>query len=95
MGFDTKQRPRANGLIPHESQTGVSESIAFERHYTIAEIAAFWSLSEDTVRDMFLSEPGVLVVARHKPGNRRPYRTIRIPESIALRVHQKLSIVNQ
>jgi len=66
-------------------------SSTFERHYSPAELAAQWNLSEDAVRRLFEKEPGVLVLANSKPGKRR-YRTLRIPESVAQRVHRKLSL---
>jgi AraC-like DNA-binding protein len=64
---------------------------AEERHYSPAEIAEIWNLSEDAVRRLFEKEQGVLVLENHKPGKRR-YRTFRIPESVAQRVHRKLSL---
>ena len=74
-----------------KGDTTRSSSIAFERHYSPSEIATMWSLSEDAVRRLFENEPGVLVLSDAKPGMRR-YRTLRIPESVALRVHRKLSL---
>lgn len=64
-----------------------------EKHYTVAELAVLWDLSEDTIRRLFRHEPGVLVLSRAR-GSKRCYTTLRIPESVALRVHQKLSVVN-
>jgi len=58
-----------------------------ERHYTVAELAEQWSLSRDTIRRMFENEPGV-VVFRHQKLNKRIYRTLRIPESVARRKYQ-------
>ena len=62
---------------------------AFERHFSVEELAELWSMSEDFVRRLFLKEPGVVVFFRHQPG-KRVYRTLRIPESVALRVHRRL-----
>jgi len=64
---------------------------ALERHYTPDELAAIWSLSADTVRRLFEREPGVLVIEHTKNSARRRYRTLRIPESVALRVHRRLT----
>jgi transcriptional regulator GlxA family with amidase domain len=58
-----------------------------ERHYTVAELAERWNLSRDTIRRMFESEPGV-VVFKHAKLNKRVYRTLRIPESVAKRKYQ-------
>lgn len=72
-------------------QRPASGSAVFERHYSPAEIAERWTLSEDAVRKLFEMEPGVLVLATSKPGKRR-YRTLRIPETVAQRVHRRLSL---
>lgn len=69
--------------------------VAFaERHYIVAEISQMWQLSPDSVRRLFEREPGVLVIGGDmtKRGARR-YRTLRIPESVAERVHRRLCTV--
>jgi|SRR5271165_897749 len=62
-----------------------------EKHYTIAEIAKAWGISTDLARDTFHDEPGVLCFDR--PGTRvkRGYSTLRVPESVMIRVHTRLS----
>jgi hypothetical protein len=65
---------------------------SFERHFTVEELASRWSLSEEFVRKLFLDEPGVVVFWRQRLG-RRVYRTIRIPESVAVRVHRRMTKV--
>jgi hypothetical protein len=61
----------------------------FEQHFTPEELGTRWGLSGDTVRRLFQDEPGVLVIERAGKRSRR-YRTLRIPESVALRVHRRL-----
>jgi len=62
------------------------------RHYTVAEIAALWSLSDDAVRKIFEKEPGVLVIGETHPTLRkRRYTTLRIPQDVVERVHRRLS----
>ena len=63
---------------------------AVERHYTPEEIASIWNLSVDTVRRLFEGEAGVLIIERPRLRSRRRYRTLRIPESVAVRVHRRL-----
>jgi hypothetical protein len=65
-----------------------------ERHYSVGELARRWNLSLDTIRRLFEDEPGVLVLGESsgKRGKRR-YTTLRIPESVAARVHRRLSKV--
>jgi hypothetical protein len=73
-----------------------SQTAAMETHYSVAQVAAQWGLSEDTLRRLFEAEPGVLVIEpRRGRFSRRRYRTLRIPESVAERVHRRLSIVNE
>ena len=65
------------------------QEVAFERHYSVEELAELWNMSDDFVRRLFLHEPGVVVFYNHRPG-RRVYRTLRVPESVALRVHRQM-----
>jgi hypothetical protein len=63
------------------------------QHYTVAEIANAWKLSEDTIRKLFRDEPCVLVIGNQKPRyGRRRYLSLRIPEFVIERVHRKLSV---
>lgn len=65
-----------------------------EHHYTVAEIAQMWSLSQDFVRRLFEREPGVLVLGQERTRNgKRRYRTLRIPASVVERVHRRVSAV--
>jgi hypothetical protein len=59
-----------------------------EKHYTVKELAIEWRLSADVIRRRFLNEPGVIVISNSKPG-KRPYRTLRIPQSVVDRVKKK------
>ena len=67
-------------------------AVALERHFEPAELGKLWGLSDDTIRRIFESEDGVL---RHTETNRlkRKYVSMRIPESVAVRVHRKMSKV--
>ena len=70
-------------------------TVALERHYSPGDLAKLWSLSSDKVRELFANEPGVLLIG--EPSRRvgralkRSYFTLRIPESVAFRVHQRLA----
>jgi hypothetical protein len=62
------------------------------RHYTVAEIAQLWNLSDDAVRNIFEKEPGVLVLGGAQPKRgKRGYTTLRIPEDVVERVHRRMS----
>lgn len=73
-----------------------SSAVSTEQHFSIAQIAERWCLSEDTVRRLFEHEPGVLVIEppRGRMSRRRRYRTLRIPAAVVERVHRRLSVVN-
>jgi hypothetical protein len=65
--------------------------LALERHYSVSEIAALWAVSDVTVRRLFENEPGVLSWGKEeRVGWHRRYRSMRIPESIMIRVHERL-----
>jgi hypothetical protein len=61
---------------------------ALEKHYSVSEVAEFWGVSVDLVRSLFRQEPDVLALDRTKRGK---YITLRIPESVMIRVHRRLS----
>lgn len=67
------------------AQRKVTEPFA-ERHYTINELAAMWSLSSEFVRQLVQDEPGVTEWVRHRPGRRR-YRVFRVPSAVAERIY--------
>jgi predicted transcriptional regulator len=65
---------------------------AFEKHYTVREIAARWGLSDDTIRKIFRNEKGVL---RNNGVNGRikgKRWQMLIPESVLQRVYTRLVV---
>jgi hypothetical protein len=68
-----------------------AETRMCERHFSPAELAELWNVSADTVRRWFDREPGVLVLENPVRSSSRRFRTLRIPESVAKRVHTRLS----
>ena len=69
--------------------------LATERHYTPGELGKLWHLAPSKVRDLFVDEPGVLRIGepsrREGRALKRGYFTMRIPESVAVRVHARLT----
>lgn len=61
-----------------------------ERIFTVADVADRLHVKEDTVRRLFLPEPGVIIISFPRRG-RRIYRTVRIPESVLSRVLDRLT----
>lgn len=68
--------------------------IVDERHYAPADLAKAWGVSAETVRQIFREEPGVLRLRQPTKG-KRSYVLLRIPHSVAERVHRRLSAVPQ
>jgi len=66
-----------------------------ERHYSPAELGELWNLSIETIRRIFEREPGVLIFENPDRGSSRRRRTLRIPESVALRIYRRLSTRNR
>ncbi len=66
----------------------------FEHHYTVNELAELWHVGDDTIRRLFKHEPGVIEIKMQKPGRRR-YASLRIPESVALRVYRRFLVDSQ
>jgi len=62
-----------------------------EVHFAPDELAELWGVSVDSIRRIFRDEPGVLKIGEKSPKHKRQYLTLRIPESVAERVHQRLS----
>jgi len=75
----------------HNSLTAQDSSMIAEHHYAPEELGAAWGLSADTIRRLFEGEPGVLIIERPRSRSARRYRTMRIPEWVAERVHRRLS----
>jgi hypothetical protein len=68
------------------------ESVApAERHYAVNEVAELWNLSPDKVREIFEHESGVLVIGDRNPRHKRRYLTLRIPQTVLQRVHNRLA----
>jgi hypothetical protein len=67
---------------------------ADERHFSPDELGTLWGVAPQTIRNLFESEPGVLRIPSQRPGKKaRKYVSIKIPESVAERVHKKYSAV--
>jgi hypothetical protein len=62
------------------------------RFLTLADAAERLKVNEDTIRRLFLNEPGVVVICFPRKG-KRVYRTVRIPEAVFQRVVTRLSSV--
>jgi hypothetical protein len=53
-------------------------------------VAALWSLSDDSIRQIFRDQPSVLEIGSLERRFTRGYISLRIPESVIQRVHTEL-----
>jgi hypothetical protein len=73
--------------------TSSSVTVIFERHFTPKELGALWALDESTIRRLFHDEPGVFKIGKaNRRDGKRDYVSLRIPESVAMRVHRQRSL---
>ena len=68
----------------------MDKTLLFEKHFTPQQIAALWGRSDEFIRKLFLDEPGVQKVDRPERMHKRGYATIRIPQSVVIRVGLRL-----
>jgi len=61
-----------------------------EKHYTLAELAKLWHVSRTTLEGWFRNEHGVIKYGpqKLKKGRQRTHVSLRVPESVALRVYR-------
>lgn len=94
------QRPALRGPttsnVGHAQQEApecpVAHRLSEEKHYTPSELASVWHLSPATIRKLVRNEPGVLKLeGLGTTHGKRSYTTFSIPESVALRVHERLA----
>lgn len=85
-----KPARRLTDLRSDNINAEVRKEICIEKHYSVSELATSWQLSENTIRRMFENEPGVLRWGTAEGRFKRRYITLRIPETVVLRVHRQL-----
>jgi len=61
-------------------------------YYTVKELAFLWNMSPESIRRLFEREPGTIIFAFQRTG-RRMYRNFRVPGHVALRVHNRMTVV--
>jgi hypothetical protein len=66
----------------------MSPDLLRERHYTVEELSKMWGISYEALRTRLLKTPGVLKFQQPRGRSKRPYITIRVPESVALTLYQ-------
>lgn len=77
-------------LKPDAQSIDASLAAAFERHFSPQELADMWGFDPNTIRRMFIDEPGVLKIGKQaRRDGKRSYVSVRIPASVAQRVHAR------
>ena len=61
---------------------------SFERHYRIGELAKLWGIGRETIRKAIQREGGIL---RIQMGRKKAHTFYSIPESVAKRIHTRLT----
>jgi hypothetical protein len=69
-------------------------TLSEEYCYSVKELAFIWNLDAETVRRIFIKEPGVMIFRNQSPG-KRVYRLLRIPGAVAVRVARRVTNVRQ
>jgi hypothetical protein len=86
--YEKSDRLRPEDLSPKFS--------AMEEHLTPQELAKAWGVSAEMIRIIFRWEPGVLrLPSQRANGKKRSYVSLKIPQSVAERVHRRLSALPQ
>jgi hypothetical protein len=63
-----------------------------EPKFTTMQLAEKAGLHHNTIRKLFIDEPGVIRLGHHAGRKRRQYFTLRIPASVAQRVFQRMTV---
>jgi hypothetical protein len=91
MESQMRQAANQTDLVRAHRTVNPNSAVALEKHYSVPELAKIWFLSENTVRRIFLEEPGVLKLphkeTRHKEAlhdaqNSRTHRSWTLSTSI-------------
>ena len=61
--------------------------------YSVKELAFIWNLSDESVRRLVEEERDVLIFKIQRTG-RRQYRNIRVPGKVALRIQNRMTVVD-
>ena len=73
--------------------TEVENASFLERHYTVSQLARAWHMAPATVRAEAAGEPDVIRWGRTKlrKGQQRTNEHLRVPESVARRIYERLT----
>jgi len=77
--------------IPQSTTIPTEIKPVWEPHYSVNQLAKQWGFGRTTIRRWFENEPGVLSLGerRLRRNRKRPYISLRIPESVAVAVYNR------
>jgi hypothetical protein len=82
---------------PVQSVGTAAAALYEEKHFSAPELAELWHLSPAMIRQLFENEPGIIKLGQpsRRQGRelKRRYFSIRIPSTVAERVHRRLTAV--
>jgi hypothetical protein len=79
------RRPVHPDIVIHHERVASPRPDPMEEHLSPAQLAKVWGVDVETIRNIFRVEPGVV-----KIGEDAKRKTLRIPRSVAVRVHTRL-----
>jgi hypothetical protein len=90
-----QEAPSFRGLAriepPMKTANTTNPPNAMEKHYTLKQIAEEWQISVRVARRIFRDVPGVADLTIHRSLTTRSYQVLRVPASVAARVHEQRS----
>jgi hypothetical protein len=89
VSFAKSQQPATRPV--KATETFVDDGV--QENFTVAEIAALWKLSTDSIQRIFEDEPGVVTLGDKNPRGKRKRVTLRIPRAVMMRVKKTRSNV--
>jgi hypothetical protein len=94
MSIDSLDRNRVHHLSYFRHMVDgpgfLNDQVFTEKHYRIAELAELWGIGRETVRKIVKDEPGVIQI---RQGRKKVHTTYSVPESVARRIHSRMSNV--
>lgn len=69
-----------------------ARTLAVKDCLTVAEVAHLMGFCKQTVIDLFVKEPGTIILNRPEKLHKRKYRSIRIPRGVYERVVRRMSV---
>ena len=79
--------------VDDESPQSIDD-IKPHRLYSVKKVAYLLDVDAETIRRIFLKEPGVIVIRNQQP-SKRIYRLIRIPGWVVIRVLERFTLREQ